>query len=118
MKQQHLRASDTFVLVGLSRPQQTAVDVSNLTSDRLSLRRRYYSCTYKPFHFFGLVQLPLFSGSGASSARPGRVIHRDTTQPLTFSMGNLMGLLWRDGHAGYNYNLPPPFEMEGVWCRL
>lgn len=28
-----------------------------------------------------------------------------------------MGLLWRDGHAGYNYNLPPLFEVEGgvVW---
>lgn len=29
------------------------------------------------------------------------------------SMGNLMGLLWRDGHAGYNYSLPPLFEVEG-----
>ncbi|CAM9711113.1 unnamed protein product [Pylaiella littoralis] len=28
-------------------------------------------------------------------------------------MGNVMGL-WRDGHAGYNYNLPPPFETEGT----
>lgn len=28
-------------------------------------------------------------------------------------MGNLMGLLWKDGHAGFNYNLPPLFEGEG-----
>ncbi|CAM9577007.1 unnamed protein product [Scytosiphon promiscuus] len=28
-------------------------------------------------------------------------------------MGNLMGLLWRDGHAGYDYNLAPLFDAEG-----
>lgn len=31
-------------------------------------------------------------------------------------MGNLMGLLWRDGHAGYEYNLGPLFDAEGM-CK-